>query len=84
MRCSDSARLESGNLPMSSAEIASTTPVASRLISMEAFKLPRKPVTTTSSSSSRRLFLGEYRVDEHCTTNDGEQCLRGYRQCLSD
>ena len=21
------------------------------------------------------LFLGEYRVDEHCTTNDGEQCL---------
>ena len=52
IRCSDSARLVSGNLPMSSAVIASTTPIASRLMSIEAFKLPRKPVTTTSSSSS--------------------------------
>ena len=29
------------------------------------------------------LFLGEYRVDQHRTTNDGEQRLRGHRQCLS-
>src|SRR5688572_18253138 len=29
-----------------------------------------------------RLILCEYRVDQHCTTHDGEQCLRTYRQCL--
>src|SRR4051794_33228873 len=37
---------------MSSAVIASTTPTASRFVSIEAFKLPRKPVTTISSSVS--------------------------------
>ena len=51
IRCRDSARFVSGNLPMSSALIASTTPTASRFISIEAFRLPRNPVTTTSSSS---------------------------------
>ena len=49
MRCSDSARLVSGNLPMSSAEIASTMPWPSRLMSAEARKLARMPVTTMSS-----------------------------------
>ena len=49
MRCSDSARFVSGKLPMSSAVIASTTPSAPRFRSMEARRLPRIPVTTTSS-----------------------------------
>ena len=48
-RCSDSARLVSGNLPMSSAEMASITPEDSRLTSRAAVKLPRIPVTTISS-----------------------------------
>ena len=50
MRCSDSARLVSGNLPMSSATMPSTTPCESRFSSMEDVRLPRMPVTTTSSS----------------------------------
>jgi len=29
------------------------------------------------------LFLREYRVDKDSATNNGEQCLRGYRECLS-
>ncbi|MNI36823.1 hypothetical protein D3C73_908890 [compost metagenome] len=33
MRCSDSARFRSGNLPMSSATMASTTPASPRLMS---------------------------------------------------
>ena len=49
IRCKDSARLVSGNLPMSSAEIASTTPADSRLISIARSSEPRIPVTTTSS-----------------------------------
>jgi hypothetical protein len=57
IRCSDSARFVSGNLPMSSAVIASTTPTASRLISIEAWRLARKPVTTTSSSVSLLVWL---------------------------
>ena len=52
IRCSASLRFVSGNLPMSSALIASTTPTASRLVSIEALRLPRRPVTTTSCSSS--------------------------------
>ena len=44
IRCSDSARLVSGNLPISSAEIASTTPLASRFTSIERIKLPRIPL----------------------------------------
>ena len=35
MRCSDSARLLSGNLPMSSATMPSTTPCEVRLISAD-------------------------------------------------
>ena len=49
---SDSARLASGNLPNSSAEIASTTPIESRLMSIDRLRLPRMPVTTISSSSA--------------------------------
>ena len=49
MRDIASARLVSGNLPISSAEIASTTPSASRLIAMESSRLRRMPVTMTSS-----------------------------------
>ena len=51
MRCMDSARLVSGNLPMSSATMPSITPCASRFSSIEEVRLPRMPVTTTSSSS---------------------------------
>src|SRR5690625_2700399 len=47
MRCSDAARLVSGNLPMSSALIASTTPIALRLIFIDCSRLLRIPVTTT-------------------------------------
>ena len=63
IRWRDSARLASGNLPMSSAEIASTTPIESRLISIEAFKLPRMPPSTIISSitaSSSCAKAGEY------------------------
>ena len=52
MRCSDSARFVSGKLPMSSAVMASTTPKAFRLRSIEASRLARMPVTTISSSSA--------------------------------
>ena len=50
MRCSDSARLVSGNLPMSSATMPSTTPWASRLRFIDEVRLARMPVTTTVSS----------------------------------
>ncbi len=49
IRCSDSARLVSGNLPMSSATMASTTPSESRLIPADSIRLRRTPVTMTSS-----------------------------------
>ena len=52
MRCSDSARFVSGKSPMSSAVMASTTPAALRLRSIEASRLARMPVTTTSSSAT--------------------------------
>lgn len=51
MRCSDSARLVSGNLPMSSATMPSTMPCESRLRFIEDVRLPRIPVTVTRSSS---------------------------------
>jgi len=51
------ARFESGNLPMSSAEIASTTPTDSRLMSRLFCKEARMPVTTTSSILSAPLVL---------------------------
>jgi|GEM_PF-3959917 len=41
----------SGNLPMSSAKIASVNPTDSRLASVELCKLWRKPVTMISSRS---------------------------------
>src|SRR5690349_11958075 len=44
--------LESGNLPMSSAVITSTTPEASRFMSRFRWREPMSPVTTTSSNSS--------------------------------
>jgi len=50
MRCIDSARLVSGNLPMSSAVMPSTKPTALRLRFSEETKLARMPVMTTSSS----------------------------------
>ena len=49
MRCSDSARLVSGNLPMSSAEMESTTPPASRLESIARPSAPRMPRTSMTS-----------------------------------
>ena len=52
MRCSDSARLVSGNLPMSSATMPSTTPCDSRLRFMADCRLPRIPTTVTASSSA--------------------------------
>src|SRR5688572_23873121 len=51
MRWSDSARLVSGNLPMSSAEMPSTTPDALRLRSIERSSDARTPVTTISLSA---------------------------------
>jgi hypothetical protein len=42
---------------MSSAAIASTTPIAVRLISIEVWRLARKPVTTTSSRVSLFVWL---------------------------
>ena len=49
MRCSNSARLVSGNLPISSAEMASTTPCAFRLMSIDSRRDARMPVMTMSS-----------------------------------
>ena len=49
-RCSDSARLASGNLEMSSALMTSTMPSAFFLLFSALFRLARKPVTTTASS----------------------------------
>src|SRR5690349_23301629 len=48
-RCSDSARFASGNFAMSSALMTSTTPLCARFSSSALARLPRKPVTTTSS-----------------------------------
>ena len=56
MRCSDSARLVSGNLPMSSATIPSTTPCESRFRFIEDSSELRIPVTTISSSWSASWF----------------------------
>ena len=47
MRCSDSARLVSGNLPMSSATMPSTMPSALRLRFSDEAMLWRRPLTTT-------------------------------------
>ena len=49
MRCSDSARFESGNLAMSSATDRVDRAGGARLSSSALFRLARKPVTTTSS-----------------------------------
>ena len=48
---SDSAKFPSGNLPKSSAVIASITPTLLLLISMASFRLDLIPFTTTSSTS---------------------------------
>ena len=56
MRCSDSAKLVSGNLPISSAEMASTTPDASRFTSIERMSEPRIPFTSITSSSGSAVF----------------------------
>jgi hypothetical protein len=50
MRCSESAMVTSGSLPMSSDEIASTIEASRRLTSTERICEPRMPVTTTSST----------------------------------
>ena len=52
MRWSDSARLVSGNLPMSSALITSTIPVSSRLARSAASSEARNPVTTIWSAGA--------------------------------
>lgn len=49
MRCSDSATLESGNLPSASELTASTIEFDSRLMLIAWSKLPRIPVTTIAS-----------------------------------
>ena len=51
MRCSDSARLVSGNLPMSAATMPSTIPSALRFRFIEEPRLARRPVTTTVVTS---------------------------------
>jgi hypothetical protein len=55
-RAMDSAMLESGSLPMSSAEIASTIEVDSFLMSIARSMPPRMPVTTTVS----RFFASSF------------------------
>ena len=52
MRCSDSARLVSGNLPMSSAEMPSTTPCPSRFMLSDDSRLERMPLTMTVCATS--------------------------------
>ena len=52
IRCSDSARLVSGNLAMSSATMTSTWPTASRLADIAAFSDWRKPETMMTLSSA--------------------------------
>ena len=54
----DSAMLVSGSLPMSSAEIASTMLLESRLSAMALSMPARMPVTTTSSIVLGRRGLG--------------------------
>ena len=49
IRCIDSARLESGNLPMSSATMLSTAAVSLRLALSALFSEALKPVTTISA-----------------------------------
>ena len=70
-RASDSAMLTSGSLPMSSAEITSTTEVASCLIAM-AFSMPRRiPVTGTVSRSVAAVPAGGAVVVDCANANDG-------------
>ena len=52
IRCNDSARLVSGNLPMSSAEIASTTPTEFCLMDAASVRLDFRPVTSITSTRS--------------------------------
>ncbi|MNN43201.1 hypothetical protein D3C81_1574260 [compost metagenome] len=66
MRCSDSARLVSGNLPMSSATMPSTTPWLSRLRFIDDVRLPRIPVTCTASSVVGSGLCGEGVVAGSC------------------
>ena len=51
-RCKDSAKLLSGNLPMSSALMTSTTPLSSFFLDNAPAKAARKPVTTISPESA--------------------------------
>ena len=51
IRCKDSARFVSGNLPISSAEIASTTPDMDLFKFIERIKLPLIPLTSITSIS---------------------------------
>src|SRR4030095_3166982 len=86
IRCSDSARFVSGNLPMSSAAIASTTPTAGRLMSIEVWRVARQPAQNTCYYLFFQLFglrlardwrcrrlLRERRVDHDHAADDGEQ-----------
>ena len=53
--CKDSARLVSGNLPISSADIASTIPEAALFISCDRAKLPLMPLTSIISTVSSKF-----------------------------
>ena len=66
MRCSDSARLVSGNLPMSSATMPSTMPCASRLTFIDEVRLPRMPLTCTVSSVAGSAWLEPGTVEADC------------------
>ena len=52
MRCKDSARLVSGNLPMSSATMPSETPCSARFMFADEARLLRIPTVTISSIAS--------------------------------
>ena len=56
-RANDSAIDESGNLPMSSAEIASTIDLLSCLIACARISEPRIPLTAITSTSSATSFV---------------------------
>ena len=57
IRCNDSAKLVSGNLPISSALIASTTPLEFRFMSIALMTDERIPVTSITSTCSADLSV---------------------------
>ena len=85
-RCSDAATFESGNLPMSSDVITSTTPMASRFMSRLRCSEPLMPVTMTSFSSSPigvvRALLSRRRCGDRQRHKAACACKRALRRVV--